>query len=723
MKDELYNVKMHQLGEIIKNNNYPSEEIQRQDYILVNYLLDLIKEENYQSKTKEKIIQALEEAFEKTNKQDIKDGIFNEYMDYLSKTIKNNKIINFFKKYKDNYSIIYDILFIPEINKLSTKHKEEIIKVTIEEEIAREEYIDTFFKNIPKQKRRNLKSIISTTAKKYFDTIKSIYAYNIEEYKNELETSGRWIFTLNIFENTYTIDDEKHWFNFYNFLNVPYKPIIEKNLEKYHLSLVLDYFNTYKTKQNKIDCSIELLNLDNDQIAENKNVLKYAITEKAVSKIRETYNNLSKYITNNQLLSKIGMEPLYQNKQNKNALSLYQIYMGIALEQNDLLPLGDVFAPYEISTDNKMRIQELWTNIIMKEMFEKYSLWLYNVDYLLFDKVYQENKKEFMNIINSSPINVKAIYKKFKESILNITSKVLEDNKGLFYDSIDNESLNRITIKNQKEKEFALSILKDLLSGKTEHSYNKDRKDKNDYPTINEEDKKRIIDDMYAATYIHINENPCPSTYEPKITADQSEYNYDYLSLLEENKKLLEELKNSTKELYLNLEGYYNKNDSLYNKVQKHIINELDLKALFGPNTNRDVAKMLDVIESEQKKYSFITFINNYYYYLNINCINCRIYVDNIIEFFYNKYSQIMNQLSEKNIERKTEEDFIEYLLFGAENYIQRIIQNIEDLKHFELSDFNRYLDYIKDEYINENLSEQNKGPKKLTKKNNSGES
>ena len=700
MKDELYNVKMHQLGEIIKNNNYPSQEIKRQDYILVNYLLDLIKEENYQSKTKEKIIQALEEAFEKTNKQDIKDGIFNEYMDYLSKTIKNNKIINTLKKYKDNYSIIYDILFIPEINKLSTKHKEEIIKVTLEEEIAREEYIDTFFKNIPKQKRRNLKSIISTTAKKYFDTIKSIYAYNIEEYKNELETSGRWIFTLNIFENTYTIDDEKHWFNFYNFLNVPYKPIIEKNLEKYHLSLVLDYFNTYKTKQNKIDCSIELLNLDNDQIAENKNVLKYAITEKAVSKIRETYNNLSKYITNNQLLSKIGMEPLYQNKQNKNALSLYQIYMGIAIEQNDLLPLGDVFAPYEISTDNKMRIQELWTNIIMKEMFEKYSLWLYNVDYLLFDKVYQENKKEFMNIINSSPINVKAIYKKFKESILNITSKVLEDNKGLFYDSIDNESLNRITIKNQKEKEFALSILKDLLSGKTEHSYNKDRKDKNDYPNINEEDKKRIIDDMYAATYIHINENPCPSTYEPKITADQSEYNYDYLSLLEENKKLLEELKNSTKELYLNLEGYYNKNDSLYNKVQKHIINELDLKALFGPNTNRDVAKMLDVIESEQKKYSFITFINNYYNYLNINCINCRIYVDNIIEFFYNKYSQIMNQLSEKNIERKTEEDFIEYLLFGAENYIQRIIQNIEDLKHFELSDFNRYLDYIKDEYI-----------------------
>ena len=81
MKDELYNVKMHQLGEIIKNNNYPSEEIKRQDYILVNYLLDLIKEENYQSKTKEKIIQALEEAFEKTNQQDIKDGIFNEYVD------------------------------------------------------------------------------------------------------------------------------------------------------------------------------------------------------------------------------------------------------------------------------------------------------------------------------------------------------------------------------------------------------------------------------------------------------------------------------------------------------------------------------------------------------------------------------------------------------------------------------------------------------------------
>ena len=722
MNSELYNVKMHQLGEIIKNNNYPSQEIKRQDYILVNYLLDLIKEENYQSKTKEKIIQALEEAFEKTNKQNIKDGIFNEYVDYLSKTIKNNKIINTLKKYNDNYSIIYDILSILGINKLSIKQKEEIIKVTIEEEITREQFIDTFFKYIPKQKRRNLKSIISTTAKSYFDKINNICDYNIDNYKNELETSGRWIFILNMFEHKYTTDYIKYWFNFYNSLNIPYKPMIEKDLEKYYLSLILDNFSTYKTKQKNIDCSIQLLNLNDDQIAENKNVLKYAITEKAVSKIRETYNNLSKYITNNQLLSKIGMEPLYQNKQNINALSLYQIYMGIVLEQNDLLPLGDVFAPYEISTDNKMRIQELWTNIIMKEMFEKYSLWLYNVDYLLFDKVYQENKKEFMNIINSSPNNVKAIYKKFKESILNITSKVLEDNKGLFYDSIDNRSLNRITIKNQKEKEFALCILKDLLSGKTEHSYYKDRKDKNDYPNINEKDKKRIISDIYAATYIYLNENPCPSTYEPKITADQSEYNYDYLSLLEENKKLLEELNNSTKELYLNLEGYYNKNNSLYNKVQKHIINELDLKALFG--TNRDIAKMLDVIESEQKKYSFITFINNYYNYLNIDCIDCRIYIDNIIECFYNKYSQIMNKLSEKNIERKTEDDFTEYFIFEAENYFHREINNIEDLKYFELSgpsnylsDFSNYLEYIKDEYINENLSEQNKGPKRLTKK------
>ena len=178
---------------------------------------------------------------------------------------------------------------------------------------------------------------------------------------------------------------------------------------------------------------------------------------------------------------------------------------------------------------------------------------------------------------------------------------------------------------------------------------------------------------------------------------------------------MLEELNNSTKELCLNLEGYYNKNDSLYNKVQKHIINELDLKALFG--ANRDIAKMLDVIESEQKKYSFITFINNYYDYLNINHINCRIYVDNIIECFYNKYSQIMNQITEKNIERITEEDFMEYLLFGAENYIQKIIQNIEDLKCFKLSGFSNYLEYIKEEYIKENFSEDNKEPKRLTKK------
>ena len=46
-----------------------------------------------------------------------------------------------------------------------------------------------------------------------------------------------------------------------------------------------------------------------------------------------------------------------------------------------------------------------------------------------------------------------------------------------------------------------------------------------------------------------------------------------------------------------------------------------------------------------------------------------------------------MNQLSEKNIERKTEDDFTEFFIFEAENYIQKIIQNIEDLKCFELSD------------------------------------
>ena len=515
-----------------------------------------------------------------------------------------------------------------------------------------------------------------------------------------------------MFENKYTIDNNEHWFNFYYSLKFPYKPILEKNFEEYYVSLILDNFNTYKTKQNKIDCSIELLNLDDDQIVENKNVLKYAITEKAVSKIRETYNNLSKYISNNELLSKIGMEPLYQNKQNKNVLSLYQIYMGIAIEENDMLPIGNID---KMSTKMKMKIQRLWDNIIMNDLFKKFSFWLEDDDDLLFDKVYQENKKEFMNIINSGLDRVESIYKKLKESIPKTTFRVLEDNKELFYNSIDNESLNRILLKNQKEREFALNILKYILSGKKEYSYFMDRKDINEYPNINEKVMKRIIVDMYSTTYIHLNENPYPSTYEPKITADQSEYNYDYLSLLEENKKLLEELNNSTKELCLNLEGYYNKNDSLYNKVQKHIINELDLKALFG--ANRDIAKMLDVIESEQKKYSFITFINNYYDYLNINHINCRIYVDNIIECFYNKYSQIMNQITEKNIEKITEEDFMEYLLFGAENYIQKIIQNIEDLKCFKLSGFSNYLEYIKEEYIKENFSEDNKEPKRLTKK------
>ena len=715
MNSELYNVKMHQLGEIIKNNNYPSQEIKRQDYILVNYLLDLIKEENYQSKTKEKIIQALEEAFEKTNKQNIKDGIFNEYVDYLSKTIKNNKIINTLKKYNDNYSIIYDILSILGINKLSIKQKEEIIKVTIEEEITREQFIDTFFKYIPKQKRRNLKSIISTTAKNYFDKINNICDYNIDNYKNELETSGRWIFILNMFEHKYTTDYIKYWFNFYNSLNIPYKPMIENNLEKYYLSLILDNFSTYKTKQKNIDCSIQLLNLNDDQIAENKNVLKYAITEKAVSKIRETYNNLSKYITNNQLLSKIGIEPLYQNKQNKNSLSLYQIYMGIALEENDLLPLGNIIYPDVIPTKMEMEIQRLWDNNIMNDLFKKFSFWLEDDDDLLFDKVYQENKKEFMNIINSGLDRVESIYEKLKESIPKTTFRVLEDNKNLFYNCIDNESLNRISLKSQKEREFALNILKYILSGKTEYSYFIDRTDINKYPNINEEVKKRIIVDMYATTGIYLNENPYPSTYEPKIKANISEIDYNYFTLLEENKKLLEELNNSTKELYLNLEGYYNKNDSLYHKVQKHIINELDLKALFG--ANRDIAKMLDVIESEQKKYSFITFINNYYNYLNIDCIDYRIYIDNIIECFYNKYSQIMNQLSEKNIERKTEDDFTEFFIFEAENYIQKIIQNIEDLKCFELSDFSNYLEYIKEEYIKENFSENNKEAKRLTKK------
>ena len=735
MDEKLYNLIIFQLGEIIKNNNYASIIYKEKDYLLLKYLTESVFTEKYTTKTKEKIKKALEEAFIYSNEKNIQIGIIDNYIDYLSDKIKNNRKINTFKNYKDYYDIIYHIFSESKINSqiIHIKQQEEIVRITVEEEKAREEFIKILFNNnISLYDRKILKSLITKDINDYFSNSNNFhYRFDLEEYKNYIETIGRKRYA-NYFLYGYKSE-------FYILFNYPHKPNVEINYENYFISLVMDSFMTYKTNQNKISTAIEIINLDENEIIQNKKLLKYAIEEKYISQIKRVYDALSRYNKNNQLLSKIGKEPFHQDVYNKSILEINRIQMKEAAEKNDMWPLGDI-STNKLPTKTKISIQKEWTGIIIESLYPKYKLWLDDEANELYTKLYQANKINFEKIIydfktNDNMYTPEQLNNKLKQSIKNTTYEVVEENIDLFYNKINTETLKKLDLKNQQEKEFALIVIKELLSGKTKHGIYVEKIPETEYKNLDIEVKNRIINEIYNLTYTSINKMNQKQNYIPEINEKPIINNRNYQSLLRDNKTLLKELKTLTSDILLDLvqlsdmendysfylDGYRYKesqsNDkSEYDKILKHIIDELGLKSMIEPSINLFLLE--DAINKEQKKYDFLTFIDEYF---NFICLNVNTQVNmakknEIIECFYNKYSEIMNAINEREIEDKMREDFMDYFTFGAQNYIIMNIQ-IKHLNLFEIDNFNNYLESIKEKYLKEKFSEDNTTPKKLLKR------
>lgn len=735
MDEKLYNLIIFQLGEIIKNNNYASIIYKEKDYLLLKYLTESVFTEKYTTKTKEKIKKALEEAFIYSNEKNIQIGIIDNYIDYLSDKIKNNRKINTFKNYKDYYDIIYHIFSGSKINSqiIHIKQQEEIVRITVEEEKAREEFIKILFNNnISLYDRKILKSLITKDINDYFSNSNNFhYRFDLEEYKNYIETIGRKRYA-NYFLYGYKSE-------FYILFKYPHKPNVEINYENYFISLVMDSFMTYKTNQNKINTAIEIINLDENEIIQNKKLLKYAIEEKYISQIKRVYDALSRYNKNNQLLSKIGKEPFHQDVYNKSILEINRIQMKEAAEKNDMWPLGDI-STNKLPAKTKMSIQKEWTGIIIESLYPKYKLWLDDEANELYTKVYQANKINFEKIIydfktNDNMYTPEQLNNKLKQSIQNTTYEVVEENIDLFYNKINTETLKKLDLKNQQEKEFALIVIKELLSGKTKHGIYVEKIPETEYKNLDIEVKNRIINEIYNLTYTSINKMNQKQNYIPEINEKPIINNRNYQSLLRDNKTLLKELKTLTSDILLDLvqlsdmendysfylDGYRYKesqsNDkSEYDKILKHIIDELGLKSMIEPSINLFLLE--DAINKEQKKYDFLTFIDEYF---NFICLNVNTQVNmakknEIIECFYNKYSEIMNAINEREIEDKMREDFMDYFTFGAQNYIIMNIQ-IKHLNLFEIDNFNNYLESIKEKYLKEKFSEDNTTPKKLLKR------
>ena len=735
MEEKLYNLIMFQLGEIIKNNNYASIIYKEKDYLLLKYLTESIFTEKYTTKTKEKIKKALEEAFIYSNKKNIQNGIIDNYIDYLSDKIKNNRKINTFKNYKDYYDIIYYIFSELKINSqiIDIRQQEEIVRVTVEEEKAREEFIKILFNdNISLSDRKILKTKITKDINDYFSNSNNFnYRFDLEEYKNYIETIGRKRYAA------YFLYGYKN--EFYLLFNYPHKPNIEINYEKYFISLLMDSFMTYKTNQNKISTAIEIINLDENEIIQNKKLLKYAIEEKYISQIKRVYDALSRYNKNNQLLSKIGKEPFHQDEHNKSILEINRIQMKEAAEKNDMWPLGDINTN-KLPTKTKISIQKEWVGIIIESLYPKYKLWLDDEANELYTKVYQANKINFEKIIydfktNDNMYTPEQLNNKLKKSVQNTTYKVVEENIDLFYNKINTETLKKLDLKNQQEKEFSLIVIKELLSGKTKHGIYVEKIPEKEYKNIDIEVKNRIINEIYNLTYTSTNKMNQKQNYIPEINEKPIINNRNYQSLLRDNKNLLEELRTLTSDTLLDLvqlsdmkndyslylDGYrYKENQSNdkseYDKILKHIIDELGLKSMIEPSIFLFLLE--DAISIEQKKYDFLTFIDEYFNFISLN-VNTQVNMakkNEIIECFYNKYSEIMNAINEREIEDKMREDFMDYFTFGAQNYIIMNIQ-IKHLNLFDIDNFNNYLESIKEEYLKEKFSEDNATPKKLVKK------
>ena len=694
MNDIINNLKLEQLDWIIQSNTL-LESVKNYNYYLLEYLFNSLIIENYQEEKLEIIIKELEKSFEFAKKNS--DNFINNYINSLSKTINDNKIINEFINNKEYNKIICDLLIICRDNYIfNIKDQQKYIRATIDELKIRKEFFNQLF--LPYSGCSTLEQIIQGDFIKYI-VENNNKELNLAKYKEYLETSGRKRYISYILGVSSSEIIRDNYYN--NLLYYPFKPNVEGKLQSYLLSLIMDYFYRYKNKYNNepMTSSIKILNYDEEEIKSCQELLRYSIDEKTVDQIRKTYNNLCSYRNNTELLNVISLEPFYQNQDNISTLKSYEDILYETLKNSDILPLN-LINYKQMSTKMKKNIQNIWYNTMHHTIYQLFSYWLINYDDL-FLKVYEKNKKEFMNIINNSynfNYSEEEIYEKLKQSIEDTTKKYLEENEDLIFKNINKETLKKITIDTQSEKELVLYSLKYLLSGITKKKYKKYREEIEqkvsfNHKKIDETNIIRITDEMYKISDEFLYRSNLTYFKNIPISSEQKKKDFSYTSLLERNVKILKELHTLTEEMILTNQGVYcYLSESPALNVQADILEDLALD-MYIRDAFDGLEDKLSVIEEEQQKMDFFTFINNYFKIIGVEEV-FDVLKEKLIECFYNNYSQIMNNLPEYD------DKLSRYLTSEAKKYIYSEIKSKNDLYQINLvNNFNIHLNKIYDNY------------------------
>ncbi len=657
--------------------------LSNKDYYLLKYLFDLLTSENIKSKD---IKKKLEESFEHAKESE--NDFAYKYIDCLSNKINNDKI-NELKNYKDYYSIIYQLLVTCDKNNIfDVEKKQELIKITMDELKLRKEFFDMFF--TPYKGVSNLEELIQDDLTLFIYNNKTKFNDNniIEKYKTYLQEIGRINYASYIlnFNSSDIISND-----FYNILTFyPFKPYVEGDLQTYFLSLIMDWFIPNKAIDSLPTYDV-ILNIDDEVSRHNDELLKYTIEEKTVEHVRKTYNRLCRYRENNELLSTIGLEEFYQNKNNSFKLELFENQMKTSLKNNDMLRLGQ-FRCEQISTEMKKKIQDIWDTIINDKIYPLFSYWLNDFDEL-FKEIYNKNKLEFKKIIkdyvNFDIDTEEDVYKKLEQTPAKTTYKVLCENEQKLYKSIDKYKMHELPLNNQREKEVACYYLSYLLSGITNTNTNdilqKVIHQFRDVETIRIKNIIETMNDKSEQVYnnYHKKFNNIP------IDTDTQINNFSYTKLLDDNSLLLLELKVYIQKIKLFKLG---RTDGLFDdtkmnlRVQYDIFMNLDIDDYFNIELE-ELDDILNIVEKEQEKYNFYTIIKNYFQILgatNQYYIKVR---NQLIEYFYNEYSIIMNSLD------KDDEEFINYLTNEALKFIYKEIKNKNDMNNPDILE--KFINYI----------------------------
>lgn len=671
MKEEYTNIKYKQLTRLI-DRNYNSYEAIKIDYLIIDYLIDTLFQYEYTDEEKDILKQILNDSFNKAMNNSTNHIIINDYIDILSKKLKNNETIKFLKNNKDNYIFICTIISRCN-NKINIKDKEFIIKTTIEELNNRMEYLKSIglaSDRIKKVSEINIQRHIDTYLEK-FENEKTLSIYS---YKDYLQNEIRADFIKELIELLINNDLEPN-----NELFVINN--LDDDNKKFYFSLLFDGLNNYKkeTPTNK-KCYISILNMSDEEILKQKNVLKFAIKEKEVSMVRETYNMLKRYMTNLDIISFKSL-----NIENNNDIIIkFQNQMEQLLRENNLIPYNFYCS---IPPETKIKIQYQWNYLVNNKMNASFQLWLNDSNRNIFNLVYQENLRylqELMENYNrelyfSNKNDNKNIEERFihslEESIQKNTIKILDENEELVIRSINQKKLDELNLKQSE----LISHLKQLLSGKELDPENADEVTKKIYD----------INEHYYWQFKYKKYNP--SFYDE----DKEETDVQKMAIILENNN------NIVKDLLSNMETFLrykkanqkgrNNSEIIINSTKKHIEDELYLDKTINFESN-NLKKVLEIFEQEKNIYHFLEFTNNYFCYLNISPMNkiCNMKKNSIIECFYKEYS-IYNTFRIIFNDKK----FAEYITLEAEKYIQIKIHNSKDLECFNLKDFKSYL-YIK---------------------------